>query len=118
MWASGQLGFSVLPFQWVAPLCIMCQSCLVHAQQSKCLNNDQAQDSAGLLSWCNSLLNHLLIRFSNTPSPLLVWLKIGQNPLYCLPSRLDGDAVFSSSGLHRYSYKPKCHGVPVSCISS
>ena len=31
-----------------------------------------------LLSWCNLSFNHLLIRFSNTPSPLLVWLKFGK----------------------------------------
>ena len=67
-----------------------------------------------LLSWWNFSFNHLLIRFSNTPSPLLVWLKIGQSPLNCLLSRLDGDGVFSSSRVNWYSNNPKCHGVPVS----
>ena len=67
-----------------------------------------------LLSWCNFLFNHLLVRSSSTPSPQLVWLKIGQSPLNYLLSRLDGDGVFSSSGVQIYSKKPKCHGVPVS----
>ena len=38
----------------------------------------------------------------------------GQSPLNCVLSRLDGDGVFSSSGVHKYSNKPKCQGVPVS----